>query len=568
MAATKANVYDMVTTRIIVELEKGIIPWEKPWTGSRAGAYNRVSKKPYSMINQMLLKHTGEYATFKQWQDLGGHVKKGEKSEIVVFWKILEKEETDKETGENEVKKIPMLRYYNVFHISQVEGVKPLEKPFAEVEPITEGDKIIIDYITREHIDFVECASNEAYYSPSSDRVVVPMKKQYKAINEYYSTTFHELTHSTGHQSRLNRLQTGAVAAFGGEEYSKEELVAEIGSASLMNMLGIETTKTFRNSAAYPTIKQVFTEWNDRRFKLNKIAASTHERDGQVFRRHYKEMGKRRIRDVGSDEFADFLEEQIAECNLTAKAFSNLKSVTRGMLKCAKKRKLIDWSPEEMIQDLDTSGSSFRKVIKEPDEVVFNEDELPVYVAYLEEDLDLKNLGILLMFFTGVRVGELVTLKFSDIEDNTIKIRRTETRVRVKAGKYKYLVKEFPKSSAGVRTVILPETYSWIIPRLKACSPLEEYVFTAEDGTRMTTNVIRRRMEKTCKAAKLKPKSPHKARKTYGSILLDNNIDNRMVTELMGHTDIGCTEGYYHKNRRSIQRKSELLNKIPEFKAI
>lgn len=93
-------------------------------------------------------------------------------------------------------------------------------------------------------------------------------------------------------------------------------------------------------------------------------------------------------------------------------------------------------------------------------------------------------------------------------------------------------------------------------------------MFTAEDGTRMTTNVIRRRMEKTCKAAKLKPKSPHKARKTYGSILLDNNIDNRMVTELMGHTDIGCTEGYYHKNRRSIQRKSEILNKIPEFKAI
>ena len=74
-------------------------------------------------------------------------------------------------------------------------------------------------------------------------------------------------------------------------------------------------------------------------------------------------MGKRRIRDVGSDEFADFLEEQIAECNLTAKAFSNLKSVTRGMLKRAKKRKLIAWSPEEMIQDLDTSGSSIKKMI-------------------------------------------------------------------------------------------------------------------------------------------------------------------------------------------------------------
>lgn len=199
----------------------------------------------------MMLKHTGEYATFKQWADLGGHIRKGEKSEIIVFWKILEKEETNPDTGEKEVQKIPMLRYYNVFHISQVEGVKPLEQPFTEVEPIEEADKIIADYITRENISFTECASNEAYYSPSRDAVVVPMKEQYKLINEYYSTTFHELTHSTGHKSRLDRLQTGAVAAFGSENYSKEELVAEIGSASIMNMLGIETAKTFRNSAAY-----------------------------------------------------------------------------------------------------------------------------------------------------------------------------------------------------------------------------------------------------------------------------------------------------------------------------
>lgn len=251
MAAGKANVYEMVTARIIAELEKGNIPWEKPWTGTQTGAFNRISKKPYSLINQMLLLHTGEYATFKQWADLGGHVRKGEKSEIVVFWKILEKEETDKDTGEKEIRKIPMLRYYNVFHISQVEGVKPLVKPFEEVKPIEEADRVIADYVKRENIDFEECASNQAYYSPSFDRVVVPMKQQYKNINEYYSTTFHEMTHSTGHKNRLNRLQTGAVAAFGSETYSKEELVAEIGSASLMNLLGIETPKTFRNSTAY-----------------------------------------------------------------------------------------------------------------------------------------------------------------------------------------------------------------------------------------------------------------------------------------------------------------------------
>lgn len=249
----KANVYEMVTARIIAELEKGNIPWEKPWTGVRSGAFNRISKKPYSLINQMLLQHSGEYATFKQWQELGGHIRKGEKSEIVVFWKIFEAEETNPETGEKETKKIPLLRYYNVFHISQVEGVEPLasEQLNDEIEPIEEADKIITSYINREHLNFTECKSNQAYYRPSDDSVVVPLKKQYKNINEYYSTTFHELTHSTGHKNRLNRLQTGAVAAFGSETYSKEELVAEIGSASLMNIVGIETPKTFKNSAAY-----------------------------------------------------------------------------------------------------------------------------------------------------------------------------------------------------------------------------------------------------------------------------------------------------------------------------
>ena len=129
--------------------------------------------------------------------------------------------------------------------------MKPLEVPFREVEPIEEADKIITMYVNREHIDFEELPSNKAFYSPSRDRVVVPMKEQYTNINEYYSTTFHELTHSTGHKNRLDRLHTGADAAFGSETYSKEELVAEIGSASIMNLLGIETPQTFKNSAAY-----------------------------------------------------------------------------------------------------------------------------------------------------------------------------------------------------------------------------------------------------------------------------------------------------------------------------
>ena len=243
----------MVTDRIINQLEQGIIPWEKPWSGIRSGAYNRIIKKSYSLLNQMLLKHDGEYATFKQWQDLGGHVRKGEKSEIVVFWKIQPITET-LEDGTKVEKNIPILRYFNVFHVSQIDGVKPLKKEdLKELEPIEEAEKILNDYITRENITLEHSAGDKAYYSPGRDLIHLPLMGQFKEISKYYSTAFHEATHSTMKESRCNRAEDrkGKLVAFGSEEYSKEELVAEIGSANILNILGIETKKSFRNSTAY-----------------------------------------------------------------------------------------------------------------------------------------------------------------------------------------------------------------------------------------------------------------------------------------------------------------------------
>ena len=247
------SVYEMVTERIISQLENGIIPWEKPWTGIRSGAFNRISKKPYSLLNQMLLQYEGEYATFSQWQKLGGHVRKGAKSEIVVFWKIQPVEE-EKEDGTKEVKQIPLLRYYNVFHISQVDGVEPLpEDELHDTEPIEKADQILSDYWTREDITVEHIAGDKAYYSPTFDLIHLPLFEQFTNANEYYSTAFHESVHSTMKETRCNRAEDrkGKLVAFGSNEYSKEELVAEIGSANLMNILGIESDKSFRNSTAY-----------------------------------------------------------------------------------------------------------------------------------------------------------------------------------------------------------------------------------------------------------------------------------------------------------------------------
>ena len=247
------NVYEMVTERIIEELEKGRIPWQRPWTGVRSGAYNRISKKPYSLLNQMLLGKSGEWASFKQWTELGGHIRKGEKSSFVTFWKVQEIEEI-KEDGTKEIKQIPLLRYYNVFHISQVEGVEPLDmETLNTTEPIETAEKIFKDDVTREGIRVEQTASNEAYYSPTFDLIHLPLIEQFTRAEEYYSTAFHEATHSTMKENRCNRQEDrkGKLVAFGSEEYSKEELVAEIGSANILNLLGIETDHSFQNSTAY-----------------------------------------------------------------------------------------------------------------------------------------------------------------------------------------------------------------------------------------------------------------------------------------------------------------------------
>lgn len=314
-----------------------------------------------------------------------------------------------------------------------------------------------------------------------------------------------------------------------------------------------------------PTIKEVFEEWNDRRLELKKISPSTHLRNRQVYNRHYSDFGKKRIKNVTQDEIEDFLERQVPEYDLTAKAFSNLKTITRGFLKRAKKRKLISFNVEEIFSDLDTSETDFKKVIKEDCQEVFNEQEMPQMLDFLEKNMDIKNLGIMLMFVTGLRIGELVTLKKSDISEKGISISRTETRYVDENGHYVFRIKDFPKTQAGVRTVVVPSNYMWILDEINKRNPDGEYLFE-KNGKRIITYAIRRRLASNCKKTGIYPKSPHKIRKTYGSILFDNHIDQRLIMEQMGHADILVGEIHYHRNRRDTDRKSEIISAIPDFK--
>ena len=253
------DVYQIVTDRIISMLEQGEIPWERPWTGAGNLAIKRASGKPYSLINQILLGNPGEYLSFNECKKLGGKIKKGAKAKIVVFWKMLDKPVEGKDgnpvvkaDGSIKVRSIPYLKYMNVFHIDDCEGIEPkhYEESLRDFNPIEKAEEVIAGYVQRSGITMEHIKQGRAYYSPTDDKVVLPIKEQFTSEAGYYGTAFHELTHSTGHNSRLDRIVEGSFS-FGDETYSKEELVAEIGSASILNILGIETDDSIRNNAAY-----------------------------------------------------------------------------------------------------------------------------------------------------------------------------------------------------------------------------------------------------------------------------------------------------------------------------
>lgn len=244
------NVYEIVTERILAELEKGKIPWEKPWIGGIDCPIKHTTGEPYSILNQILLGEPGEYLTLNQCNKEGGRIKKGAKAKLVVFWKILEKEDE-----KSKMQKIPVLRYYNVFHINDCEGIKPKFERKQHPNGATKAqnaENIVSEYSSRTNLEISHANQLQAYYMPRKHLVNIPDMDRFKNTEGYYSTLFHELVHSTGNKNLLHRFPDDVKqAAFGSESYSREELVAEIGANMLLHSMEMDTDKSNRNSVAY-----------------------------------------------------------------------------------------------------------------------------------------------------------------------------------------------------------------------------------------------------------------------------------------------------------------------------
>lgn len=259
--SSKRDVYDVITARILELLDQGIVPWRKPWRGGRAGMpKNLVSGKTYRGVNVFLL-HCASVAdgfdspywlTFRQAKARDGSVRKGEHGMPVVFWNWVEREKRDATTGETTTEEIPFLRYYTVFNVEQCEGVEypkaDGQVPTLDFEPIAACEAAVYGFTDKPVIE--HDGHGRAFYRPSDDTVHLPDRGRFDSEHAYYATLFHELTHSTGHESRLNRRPSAEERHFGSLDYGKEELVAEMGAAFLCGHCGIDG-QTIEQSAAY-----------------------------------------------------------------------------------------------------------------------------------------------------------------------------------------------------------------------------------------------------------------------------------------------------------------------------
>ncbi len=267
------DVYAIVTEKIVNLLEQGIVPWRRPWSATGLPR-NLVSKKPYRGINAFLLSVTKYvspfWLTFRQANQLGGSVRKGEESTMVVFWKVDEAPSDDEldQEKEQKSKRRFLLRYYRIFNLEQCELPQAVLDKLPKIEthqhdPIEAAERIIAGMPNPPEI---ERAGSKAFYSSMTDRITLPPRELFISAEEEAATLFHECSHASGHPKRLNRKSIAEAAPFGSPTYSFEEIIAEMSAAYLCAEAGISPA-VIANEAAY--IQGWLAKWRARHFASN-----------------------------------------------------------------------------------------------------------------------------------------------------------------------------------------------------------------------------------------------------------------------------------------------------------
>lgn len=313
------------------------------------------------------------------------------------------------------------------------------------------------------------------------------------------------------------------------------------------------------------TLKSTFYEWIKEKLEYGEIEKNTYDRYETDFHRFFnKGFENTNIKNISEEMLEDFIKSTINNKRLTSKAYSGMRTIIIGIFKYAKKHKYTDISIYTFFGDLNLSKKIFTKKVRYSKKEVFSEQEIKSMVHFINSrNQKIRELGILLAIYTGMRPGELSSLKSSDIKINEriIHVQRSEIKYK-NNGKTTIDVKNFPKSDAGDRYLLLNDKAFETVKKILRLNPFGEYLFEDEKTRkRITENGFNHKLSRICTSVGIPIRTMHKLRKTYGTSLIDHGVADSIITEQMGHADIKTTRQYYYYSNHSNDEKLEQLNR-------
>ena len=319
------------------------------------------------------------------------------------------------------------------------------------------------------------------------------------------------------------------------------------------------------------TFPMVCKEWLDEKMWHKEITPASYTKYMGDYRRFFIEREddfcKLPVVAITDSDLRRFIKDAIVDMSLTKKTYKQMKILLKGALLYAKEEGYTDFSAGTFFFDLVLSDRLFAHKEKPADETqVFTDEEVLLLMDFMWAEQDIRGLGLILMFQTGMRVGELAVLKRENIQNGSIRVTATEeTYYDPETGKRVSEPVDHAKTDAGERTILLPETAERTLKAIRALNPFGEFLFMDKQGRRIRANRFNHWLHRACKKVGIPERSTHKIRKTYASILLSNKVDERLVINQMGHTDIATTRGSYYFNRNSEDQNKQEISRIINF---
>ena len=308
------------------------------------------------------------------------------------------------------------------------------------------------------------------------------------------------------------------------------------------------------------TIEKTYREWIDRKVKFMEISQQTIDRYEKDFNKYFADCKEKDIRRVDEDFLDDFITGNIKSHNMKAKAWSNLRIILRGMFRFAKKKGYTKISIGEYLEELDLSWKMFNHEQKPEEKTIYFQKEIDAIVDYISESKSLNDIAILFAVYTGMRVGEILALKWEDIFSDHIHVNRTQIRYHDENGNLIHEIRDFPKSEAGIRDVVIVPELAIVIKRLRMINPFTEYLFE-KNGSCIHLHSVCTRLYNLCNRFGFERKGMHAIRRYYAAKLINAGVEKIIIISQMGHADFETTKKHYYKNNLEKDYVFEMVSK-------